>query len=71
MAKHTVQMSNSHPGMVAVRLRTIFRAVITLSRPRTWHCSIPPNTALLIEADAVGFASVNQPGDRLPRDQSP
>jgi hypothetical protein len=57
--------------MAAVRLRAILRAVITKSRPPTLHCSIPvaprsPSTAVVI-----GPALVNQPGDGLPRDQSP
>jgi hypothetical protein len=57
--------------MVAVRLRVIFRAVITQSRPPASHCRIPQNAALPSTAGAVGLALVNQPGNRVPRDQSP
>jgi len=57
--------------MAAVRLRAIFRAVITKWRPPTVHCSIPVAPRSPSTAVAIGPALVNQPGDRLPRDQSP
>ena len=58
--------------MAAVRLRVSFRAVITESRPPTLTAASPQDRApLRSTAGAVSPASVKQPGDRLPRDQSP
>ena len=59
--------------MAAVRLRVILRAVITASRPPDLVLQHPRSTAFPIDrrARAVGPDSVNQPADRLPRDQSP
>ena len=59
--------------MAAVRLRVILRAVITESRPPDLVLQHPRSTAFPIDrrARAVGPDSVNQPADRLPRDQSP
>jgi hypothetical protein len=56
--------------MAAVRLRVIFRTVITDSRPLTLH-NIPVAPRSPSAAGAVALALVNQSGDRLPRDQSP
>ena len=73
IARQTPQMSRSHPGMAAVRLRVSFRAVITESRPPdlSTAASSQHRAPLRSTAGAVGPASVKQPGDRLPRDQSP
>jgi hypothetical protein len=59
--------------MAAVRLRVILRTVITESRPPDLGLQQPRSTAFPIDrrAGAVGPDSVNQPADRLPRDQSP
>ena len=48
--------------MVAVRLRTIFRKVITQSRPPTWHRGIPRTSRSPSMTGAVSLGLVNQPG---------